>query len=199
MADSYTFMNDYKRAEVHFRKAHDFYINAKDHDAVMRIYISLGELREQQNGHIDAINYFRKALTVLEQHKEIPYRAHFFSYIRFVWAKSSFNDGQFHTAYNLYSKALNNETVVGGSVDAACMVGFGEGHIKNKNYSEAVNCLEKANNYFEEKKYYKPAMVKAYVKLIEDYELSNSFEKADVNWRRLSIVKDSASTRQQRK
>jgi tetratricopeptide (TPR) repeat protein len=202
MADSYSYMNEYKMAENYALKALEFYSNAEDHDATMRIYISLGELLELQNQHAEAIDKFKKAMIVLEQHTEIPYWQHFQSYIYVRWAISALNIDQVETAFDLYSQALKvlkNDKAVSQSTYALCMAGLGNVYLKRKNFSEAIYHLETATTYFEKINYYKPVLVNVYEKLIQGYEMSKSFEKADETWKRLSIVKDSVHARQQKK
>jgi tetratricopeptide (TPR) repeat protein len=202
MADCYSYMNEYKMAEDNATKALEFYSKTADHDAVMRLYITLGELRELQNQHVDASNNFKKAMTVLEQHTEIQYWRHFKSYIQVRWAISALNNNQIQIAFDLYNQALKvlkDDETVSKSTYALCMAGLGEVYLKRMEYSKAINHFETATAYYEEIKYYKPVLVNVYEKLINAYELSESFKKADETWKRLSILKDSVHARQQKK
>jgi tetratricopeptide (TPR) repeat protein len=167
---------------------------------IMRMNIYIGELKQKQAKNSDAIWYFRRAISMLDTHPDMPWREFFNGVARAQMGRAYYNLGQWHNANENYLKAIQ---LLKGRQSADSyyyfsLVGIGEILFDEKKYNEAIPPLLSAIKYYEVTNAFSPHLLRAYQKLSLSYESIGSLPLANSILTKISIAKDSINTREQK-
>ena len=176
LANVYTRIDNYSRAIEYLNRSEKIYKNSPglSNNAFAGLYINIGLAHTGNKSYDIAMDYYQKALDLIQGLDNFLYEATAYNNIGEVY----FELEQFDLAYKNYEKALdffrkaNNKRGVGAALSNLAKV-----KIEEKEYAGAVKLATEALSYFEDinAKFF---IVDVQKQLSEAYKKMNNYEKS---------------------